>query len=52
MFNVHTPDSLTRGSEAWGDLESRQMLEQAIETGRGGAYLRLTPEQYAKLRRP
>ena len=25
------------------------MLEHAIETGRGGVYLRLTPEQYAKL---
>jgi hypothetical protein len=36
---------------AWGDSESRQMLEHAIETGRGGVYLRLTPDQYKKLRR-
>jgi hypothetical protein len=27
------------------------MLEHAIETGRGGLYLRLTPEQYGRLRR-
>ena len=29
---------------------ARQMLEHAIETGRGGVFLRLTPEQYARLR--
>jgi hypothetical protein len=43
---------LARRGEAWGDSESRQMLEYAIEVGRGGCYLRLTPGQYAKLRRP
>jgi hypothetical protein len=43
---------LARRGEAWGDSESRQMLEHAIENGRGGCYLRLTPEQYARLRRP
>jgi hypothetical protein len=43
---------LARRAEAWGDSESRQMLEHAIETGRGGVYLRLTPDQYARLRRP
>jgi hypothetical protein len=42
---------LARRGEAWGISEARQMLEHAIETGRGGCYLRLTPEQYAKLRR-
>jgi hypothetical protein len=42
---------LARRGEAWGDAESRQMLENAIENGRGGCYLRLTPEQYARLRR-
>jgi hypothetical protein len=35
-----------------GDSESRQMLEDAIDVGRGGVYLRLTPEQYRKLRKP
>jgi hypothetical protein len=43
---------LARRGEAWGDSESRQTLEHAIETGRGGLYLRLTPDQYARLRRP
>lgn len=32
-------------------LESRQTVEDAIETGREGVYLRLMPEQSAKLRR-
>jgi hypothetical protein len=42
---------LARRGEAWGTSEARQMLEHAIETGRGGVYLRLTPEQYRALRR-
>ena len=42
---------LARRGEASGDSESRQMMEHAIENGRGGCYLRLTPERYAKLRR-
>jgi hypothetical protein len=42
---------LARRGEAWGTSEARQMLEHAIEMGRGGVYLRLTPEQYAKLGR-
>ncbi len=43
---------LARRGEAWGDSESRQMLEAAIENGRGGVYLRLSSDQYARLRRP
>jgi hypothetical protein len=43
---------LARRGEAWGTSEARQMLEHAIDTGRGGVYLRLTPAQYAKLKRP
>ncbi|MEA2260566.1 MAG: hypothetical protein QOJ51_3391 [Acidobacteriaceae bacterium] len=42
---------LARHGGAWRDSESRQMLEHAIETGRGGVYLRLTPEQYRRLGR-
>jgi hypothetical protein len=42
---------LARRGEAMGTLEARQMLDHAIEMGRGGLYLRLTPEQYARLRR-
>jgi hypothetical protein len=41
---------LARRGEAWGDSESRQILGDAIENGRGGMYLRLTPGQYRKLR--
>jgi hypothetical protein len=40
---------LARRGEAWGDSESRQILEHAIETGRGGVYLRLTPDKYRML---
>jgi hypothetical protein len=43
---------LARRCEAWGDSESRQMLEHAIEADRGGVFLRLTPDQYARLRQP
>jgi hypothetical protein len=42
---------LARRGEAWGTSEARQMLEYGIEVGRGGMYLRLTPEQYARLLR-
>ena len=35
-----------------GTLETRPMLEYAIEVGSGGLYLKLTPGQYTKLRRP
>jgi hypothetical protein len=42
---------LARRGEAWGTSEARQMLEYAIEVGRGGMYLRLTPGRYAALRR-
>ena len=41
---------LARRGEAWGTSEARQMLEHAIEMGRGGVYLKLTPEQYKRLR--
>ena len=42
---------LARRGEAWGNLESKQALEHGIEMGRGGVYLKLTPEQYARLTR-
>lgn len=35
---------------ALGNLESRQMLEYGITSGRGGVYLALTRDQLAKLR--
>lgn len=41
---------LARRGETLGTSEAKQILEHAIETGRGGCYLNLTPEQYRKLR--
>jgi aromatic ring hydroxylase len=41
---------LARRGEAMGTSENRQMLEHSIDTGRGGVYLKLTPEQYASSR--
>ena len=34
------------------DLETRQAIEHGMEIGRGGIWLELTAEQYAKLKRP
>jgi hypothetical protein len=44
-----------RTGTPWGSLaasEDRQMLDYAIAKGEGGVYLRLSPEQYARLKRP
>jgi hypothetical protein len=49
MLTFNGPDKIRELApcrEAWGTSEARQMLEHAIETGMGGVYLRLTPEQY------
>jgi hypothetical protein len=43
---------LARRAEAWQTPEDRQLLDYAIAKGEGGVYLRLSPEQYARLRRP
>ena len=43
---------LATQGEAMGTPESRQMLEHAIETGRGGVYLKLARGQYWMLGRP
>jgi hypothetical protein len=43
---------LARRGEAWQTSEDRQMLDYAIAKGEGGVYLRLSPDQYARLRRP
>jgi hypothetical protein len=34
------------------DLEARQAIKHGIEIGRGGIWLNLTSEQYAKLAKP
>jgi hypothetical protein len=52
-FNFTDPEKikeLARHGEASGTSEARQMLEMAIEQGRGGCYLNLTPAQYRVLR--
>jgi hypothetical protein len=43
---------LARRGEAWQTSEDRQLLDYAIAKGEGGVYLRLSPEQYARVRRP
>jgi hypothetical protein len=43
---------LARRGEAWQTSEDRQLLDYAIAKGEGGVYLRLSPGQYATLRRP
>jgi hypothetical protein len=42
---------LARRGGVLDTLEGKQMLEQGIETGRGGLYLNLTHDQYAMLTR-
>jgi hypothetical protein len=48
-----SPDKIIKLVERGGglsNLESRQALDQAIEIGRGGVFLNLTEEQYARLK--
>src|ERR1700733_5963642 len=52
QFTFKDPEKireLARRGEAWGDSESRQMLDHAIETGQGGCYLWLMPDPYGNL---
>jgi hypothetical protein len=49
---MHTRSGkLARRGEALETSEAKQMLAHAIETGKGGVYLKLTLEQYARLKR-
>ena len=53
-FTFATPDKILQLVERAGglkDLADRQAIEHGIEIGRGGVYLTLTREQYAKLKR-
>jgi hypothetical protein len=52
-LTVASPEKLREMAERGGaltNLESRQMLEYGIESGRGGVTLKLTGEQLAKLK--
>ena len=52
-LNFTFPDKIRELVERGGgitDSETRNMLEAGISMGRGGVYLHLTDEQYAKLR--
>jgi hypothetical protein len=40
---------LVKRSGGLTNLESKQALERGIDSGRGGVFLKVTPEQYAKL---
>jgi hypothetical protein len=42
---------LVKRSGGLTNLESKQTLERGINSGRGGVFLKLTPDQYAKLKR-
>lgn len=42
---------LVQRGDGIADQEGRLMLNQAIETGRGGVFLNLTQEQYSRLKR-
>jgi hypothetical protein len=52
-FTFATSDKILQLVERAGglkDLAARQAIEHGIEMGRGGVYLTLSPEQYAKLK--
>jgi hypothetical protein len=42
---------LAKRGRALTNLEAKQSIERAISQGKGGVFLRLPPEQYAKLKR-
>jgi hypothetical protein len=53
-LHFKTPDKILELVQRGGgfpDQESRLMLEQGIEIGRGGVFLDLTEEQYGELKR-
>jgi hypothetical protein len=41
---------LAKRSGALKDLAAKQALEKGIDMGKGGLFLKLTPEQYTKLK--
>jgi hypothetical protein len=51
QFPACRPSRSCSRSQAWRTSEANQILEHAIETGRGSVYLRLTPVHYARLKK-
>jgi hypothetical protein len=54
VLNFQDDDKLVELAERCGaltNLEAKQALENAISNGKGGAFLKLTTEQYEKLKR-
>ncbi len=54
-LSVSDPAKLFEIAERGGyrlNLEGRQAIDHAIANGRGAIWLELTPEQYAKLKKP
>ena len=49
MLYTRGERELARRGEAMGTSEARQMLEYAIEVGRGGVYLKLTPRTVCRV---
>jgi hypothetical protein len=52
-FSFRNPDKIRAIVEKVGsfaNLQDRQALDYGIETGRGGVWLQLTEEQYARLK--
>lgn len=47
--NPQRIEALARHGEALGTPQAQMLFEYAIKTGRGGLYLKLTPEQYSEL---
>ncbi|MBN9616248.1 MAG: hypothetical protein BGO25_18115 [Acidobacteriales bacterium 59-55] len=41
---------MVRRGGGLANLEAKQSIERAISDGKGGVFLRLTPEQFAKLK--
>jgi hypothetical protein len=52
LLKVKAKSGNWRDVERLGRPQDRQLLDYAIAKGEAGVYLRLSPEQYSRLRRP
>jgi hypothetical protein len=51
IWRMRSIAACCRRSSTRATLENRQAMERAIAAGQAGCYLRLTPDQYARLKR-